>query len=124
MPKARRSSSTRPQASSTKSSSEPEQPDGAAGDQVLIEGALTIAEVSHWHARLSVCMAGDAKIKLLDLTRLTTIDAFGLQLLCAARRSADALEKQLEITGAGPVVISACERAGLKPEQIGIAKAS
>jgi anti-anti-sigma regulatory factor len=54
-----------------------------------IEGPLVIATVADWHRRLREQLAATPSLTL-DLSGLTAIDVFGLQLLWSARRSATA----------------------------------
>lgn len=93
--------------------SAPETSAAAAPETTLrIEGPLVIATVAGWHAKLVEALTGAGGLSI-DLSGITEVDVFGLQLLCSARRSAgkDGARPRLK---AGPALIDkACARAGI-----------
>ena len=69
----------------------------AGGPTVRIDGPLVVSTVEAWSRQLAAEWAG-ASALTLDLAAVTDLDAFGLQLLLAARRHADAAGKTLHVT--------------------------
>ena len=95
----------------------PVHPTPAAGPACQVDGALVIGNVEAWRARLAAQIAGGPGL-LIDLATTTALDAFGLQLLCAARRSAVAAGKSFALTGTTAVFAQACAAAGLSAETL------
>lgn len=98
-----------------KSSSPSRSPESVVG----VDGALTVGSAESWRVRIVEALAQSASVAV-DLAATTEIDVFGLQLLYAARCSADAQGKTFRAFNAGPVVESACAAAGIDPTAVGL----
>lgn len=98
-------------------------PSSAPAESVLpVDGALTVAAAEAWRIRISDALAPAAALAV-DLAGAAEVDVFGLQLLCAARRSAGAQGKAFRVLHAGPAVQRACAAAGFAPASLGLENA-
>ncbi len=95
-------------------------PSSASAERVLsVDGALTVASAEAWRIRIADALAPAAALAV-DLAGAGEVDVFGLQLLCAARRSAGAQGKTFRVLHAGPAVQRACAAAGFAPASLGL----
>jgi anti-anti-sigma factor len=69
-----------------------------------IEGEMTVYTAAALHTQVSEVLVKRPSINLLDLSEVTEIDTAGLQVLLVARRSAEALGRQLQIVAGSPSV--------------------
>lgn len=88
-----------------------------------LDGPLTIGEVGHWHGLFMARLPGTQALSL-DLTGMTSVDAIGLQLLCAARRTANTEGKRFDLSGVGETFFVACAAAGIAPAELGVSEKS
>lgn len=91
--------------------STPSAPAGATAPW-RIEGPLVISTVTDWHRRLIESLAAHPE-PVIDLGGVTAVDAFGLQLLLAARQDATAAGRTLTLAAVPPVFDDACAATGL-----------
>lgn len=79
---------------------------------------LTLTGAAALKTALLEALAGAPRVEL-DARAVAEVDAAGLQVLCAAHRSAAALGKQLVFAGGacGPVVQAACAAGGLRGQR-------
>ena len=88
-------------------------PAGAATDEtVRIEGALTIQTGERWLTHIAAFLA-TAPVLRIDLAAATEFDSIGLQLLVAARRSAERRGKRCELLAPPAVLTSMVAAIGL-----------
>lgn len=80
-------------------------------DTLVINGPLVVRTAETWHARCATALAG-ARTLTIDLAECPEADAFGLQLLYAARRSAEQQGQGFRLLGFSPALDAACRRAG------------
>ena len=80
----------------------------------VCEGPLVIGTVADWQRRLSEYVTGTAPLQL-DLGAVTALDAFGLQLLVAAQRSARSRGQALHFTKFPEGFAEACDAVGVSP---------
>ncbi len=75
---------------------------------------LTVGRVAELKLALLKAMDGEAQVEL-NAQSVEEVDAAGLQVLCAAHRTATARGRELVIAGGerGPVLQAACANAGL-----------
>ena len=85
-----------------------------------LEGALDIQNAATLYGSLSEHMNGKSAVFEIDLAAITGCDSAGLQLLCAARKSALSLGREWRLTNSPAAVLQACADVGLSPEQIGL----
>ena len=85
--------------------------------RLAIDGPLTIYEVAALRERLAACLGNQAGLEL-DLGGVTECDASGLQLLCAARKTAGERGKPMRIAGAPQALLDFVRRAGLDPREV------
>ncbi len=77
-----------------------------------VEGALVVSGIEACRARMSAHFAGAPEVSI-DLGGATDFDLFGLQLICAARRSAEAAGKPFGLRNVPEAFLRACALAGL-----------
>ncbi len=83
-----------------------------AGDTLTIAGAMTVQRAAELKGVLVAALARDGRVAI-DLSRVTEADVCGLQLLCAAQRTAARSGKRLVFAGRVPdAVRRAAEAAG------------
>lgn len=86
----------------------------AAGPEaVSIEDGLDIRVVSDLRARLLDAFERTERV-IIDLSRVSSADAAGLQLLLSARRHATASGRCVELKGPTPPLLSAASALGLR----------
>lgn len=78
-----------------------------------LQGELTVWRAADLREALAAVLAGGGEARI-DLGEVTGADAAGLQLLCAAHRSAAEKGVRLSVN-LGGAVARAAERAGLRP---------
>ncbi len=86
----------------------------APGETVAVDGALTVAVVEAWRARLAAALARGPGLTV-DVSAADEIDVFGVQLLWAARRSAREQGRSFRVIDATGALRRACASAGLDP---------
>jgi anti-sigma B factor antagonist len=86
-------------------------------DLIKIEGPLTIYEVSKLRDKLINCLETLDKIAL-DLSIVTDCDAAGVQLLCAAHKTAGHKGQRILIEKASVPVVDALNDAGINSDDI------
>jgi len=84
---------------------------------LFIQGALSIYEVIAVREEIMACFKEDAVIQI-DLSHVTECDTAGVQLLLAARKTADQQNRALAITGLSQAVTAILEGAGLRSDEI------
>ena len=77
-----------------------------------VQGALVVSGVEACRARMAAHFAGAPDI-VIDLGDATDFDLFGLQLICAARRSAEAAGKPFGLRNVPEAFQRACALAAL-----------
>ena len=82
-----------------------------AVDRWCIDGALTIGTIADWYGRFAERAATATDLEL-DLTGVTEIDVFGLQLLHSVRRSALEGGRNFRLTAIPPLVQSMAATVG------------
>ncbi|MEZ5444265.1 MAG: STAS domain-containing protein [Gammaproteobacteria bacterium] len=80
---------------------------------VSVEDSLDIRVVVDLRAQLLDALE-KAETVIVDLSRVSSADAAGLQLLLGAQRHASACGRRLELAGATPALRSAASAAGLQ----------
>ncbi len=85
----------------------------AAPASLSIEDSLDIRTVADLRAQLLDALEKCEKVAI-DLSRVTSADAAGLQLLLSAQRQAKACGRCLELEGATPALLSAAYALGLQ----------
>lgn len=83
-----------------------------------IEGGLTIENVASLRVLLLDRLAGPAPLAV-DWIAVTACDTAGLQLLCAAQRSARAAGRSWRFYNPPQALFDACREAGLSTEEVG-----
>lgn len=78
----------------------------------IIEGELTIYTVAEWKEKFLASLLTNEVVNL-DLSKVSEIDAAGLQLLIMMKQSATALNKVLRIHSYSPVVLELLDLSGL-----------
>jgi anti-anti-sigma factor len=73
-----------------------------------IEGELTIYRADELKRALIEPLGADIRL-VLDLSAVTELDTCGLQLLMLAKRTAKALQAELQLVGHSPAVIEVFE---------------
>ncbi len=97
------------------------QADADGSRTVVINGDMTIENAAEIRSALLQALSGGGRL-LLDMRKVTGIDLAGLQLLCAAHRSAIACNKDFRVCGTdGEAVRSVSRDAGF-PRHIGCVK--
>jgi anti-anti-sigma factor len=76
--------------------------------RVAIAGELTIQNAASVRAQLLVALR-DGGVVEIDLTEVGEFDSAGLQLLVAARKSAEIAGKRLQLAGPSPAVAEVLE---------------
>jgi hypothetical protein len=92
-------------------------------DLVSIAGPLTVASVESWRVRIVDAITRSPQPGV-DLAALDDVDVFGLQLLYAARRGAEALGKRFRVLNGSPLILRACVSAGVDPLAVGLCSPS
>ena len=92
-----------------------EDKDGSA--TLKIEGSMSIYDATAVRVELLACFDNSEDITL-DLKRVTDFDTAGLQLLCAARKTAAEEGKRFCVAGAPAPVIDFLRDAGVNPEEL------
>ena len=83
-----------------------------AGGQLRLEGALNLYTAEAVRARLvEQVMQPDGLI--LDLGAVEACDCAGIQLLCAARKSASAAGRPFQLRNVSPSILAAADGIGL-----------
>jgi ABC-type transporter Mla MlaB component len=83
--------------------------------RVVLEGAVTLRTIDSTHAALREALAKHAKIEI-DCATATEIDLSAIQLLLAARKSAEAAGKSLALSApADGALRDALSRGGFLP---------
>ena len=82
-----------------------------------IEGSMSIYEAAAVRAELLACFDSDEDLAL-DLKGVTDCDTAGLQLLCAAQKTAAEEGKKFCIAGAPAPVMDLLRDAGVNPEEL------
>jgi len=85
--------------------------------RLKIEGTFSIYEAASLREELLERLAGDTDLEL-DLGGVTECDTAGLQLLCAARKTAWKRDKHLRVVGTPQTLVDTIRRAGLRPEDV------
>lgn len=85
--------------------------------RLQVEGSMSINEVAALREELFACLENSAGLEL-DLGGVTACDAAGLQLLYAARKTAEEGERGFRIAGASHTVLEILQSAGLNPDDI------
>lgn len=88
-------------------------------NDLLIEGPLIVNTAEMWRARMAEALAGSPGLSI-DLAGVTETDVFGLQLLCSARRGAEAANKTFRLKNTGGAFARCCELAGFSPAEFSI----
>lgn len=94
-------------------------PPASSRGTVAIDGPLTVATVARWRGPLAAALA-DTRGATVDLGGVGEVDAFGLQLLCAGRRSAGVRGGDFQVVNAAESVRRVCADAGLDPAAAGL----
>ena len=84
------------------------EPNGA----IFVSGALDIYDVESLREVLLRELTKRAEL-VLDLTGVTECDTAGVQLICAARKSAEKSGKRLKLERPSSAFVTCCERLGL-----------
>lgn len=84
---------------------------------VKIEGAFSIYEAASLRKTFLECFDAYEGL-ILDLNDVTECDTAGIQLLCAARVTAETEGKTFSIEGMSETVVNALISGGLAPEKI------
>jgi anti-sigma B factor antagonist len=71
---------------------------------VALDGELTIYRAAELKATLLAALSGSDGALEIDLAGVTEIDSAGVQLLLAARRSAQAAQREFALVGHGAAV--------------------
>lgn len=87
-------------------------PDGSAQVSCRIEGPLVISTAADWHRRMRE-IAGSPSPVAIDLSGVTAVDVFGLQLLLSAVRTSASRGQRIELAGAPQAFHDACVCAGI-----------
>ena len=82
-----------------------------------IEGSLSIYEAAAFREELLTCFEKFEDLTLV-LNGVDDCDTAGLQLLCAARKTAEATGKTLTVSDAPQPVTDTLQSAGLNPDEI------
>lgn len=84
-----------------------------------LDGALDIQRAIERREELLPLLAGRSKQPIeLDLSGVSACDTAGLQLLCAARRSAHSAARPWRLIKSSEAVLRACTEMAIQPEQI------
>lgn len=83
-----------------------------AGAPVVLEDALTIADVGHWHARL-LAVARPGTSLVIDASGLEQVDGAGAQLLVALFLDGERRGYDVLLRGCSPALREAAARLGL-----------
>jgi anti-anti-sigma regulatory factor len=86
-------------------------------DFIKIEGSLSIYEVSKLRDELIKCFETPKGI-VLELSGITDCDTAGVQLLCAAQKTASRIGRKFSIEKATVPVFDALNNAGIHPGNI------
>ncbi len=78
-----------------------------------ISGGLTISQAGESREKLLAALTGTDELEV-DLSALTEVDLSGLQLLCAAHRSAMQLGKRFRLLGDNEVLAKVVADAGFQ----------
>jgi len=82
---------------------------------LAIEGELTIYRAAEWRKTLIAALAGlaDGASLELNLAEVSELDSAGVQLLMAARKTAQASQRELRLVGHSPAVLEVFETLDL-----------
>lgn len=86
---------------------------------VTVADPLNVATVEEVRVRLAAALDASATV-VVDLTAVTAIDLYAVQLLCAAQRSASLRGKRLELRGADSLIRTACAATAVEPAALGL----
>ncbi len=82
-----------------------------------IEGPMTVNDAAALRDEMLACF-NDYKGLILDLNEVSECDTAGIQLLCAARLTAESTGKSFKVSQASMSSMSTLERAGFDPDAI------
>lgn len=85
-----------------------------------LDGALDIQRVIERRGELTAIPACPDAPFMLDLSGVTSCDTAGLQLLCAAHRSALTHGREWRPQQPSDAVLRACSEVGINPTQLGL----
>ncbi|MGB8169325.1 MAG: STAS domain-containing protein [Chthoniobacteraceae bacterium] len=85
-----------------------------------LDGALDIQRVIERRDQLLALTTGTTQPFVVDLSGIASCDTAGLQLLCAARRSATLNGREWRPQQPSEAVLRACTEVGIQPEQLGL----
>lgn len=88
-----------------------------------ISGAMTIYEASDLRDQLLACL-NEYDAIVLDMQGVQDCDTAGIQLLCAAQKSAQQMGKSFSLLGPAAKVVEAARNAGLDLENAIFSKAA
>lgn len=91
--------------------------DTDSGIYLKVEGELSIYEVGAFHEQLATCLENVRPLEI-DLEGITGCDTAGLQLLCAAHKSAMKSNVRFQMVGAPQTVMETARSLGLNPKDI------
>ena len=94
-----------------------EREDKEGNIRLKIEGPMSIYEVATLREELSACLENSEGLEL-DIEGVTDCDTAGIQLIYAARKTAEQGEKQFHVTGAPQTVLDTLRSAGLKMDEV------
>ncbi len=85
-----------------------------------LTGPLDIQNATTLRSTLREQLSAEAQGFALDLAGVTACDTAGLQLLCAARKSALSAGRKWRLANPSEPVLRACSDIALSPEEIGL----
>lgn len=85
--------------------------------RLKIEESLSIYDATFLREALVDCFEDGGDVEL-DLSGVSDCDTAGLQLLIAARKTAEAMQKPFRVVGTSRVVLDVLRRTGLVPDEI------
>jgi phospholipid transport system transporter-binding protein len=93
--------------------------ESGAGQTLALSGAITVYTVEshrdhlleHWHTRADITV---------DLSGVDACDCAGLQLLCAARKSAVLSGRNLRFTRTPGFILDTAREAGIEPSEFSV----
>ena len=97
------------------------QPDNAG--PLKIAGTLDIYAADALRDALAECLQRQSALAI-DLSEVAACDFVALQLLCSARKSAEAAEKQFSLTAVSEAFIQASGSLGLASDQFSLSQST
>ncbi len=94
-----------------------EEKDGCA--ILNIEGPMTVNEAADLRNEMVACL-NDYEGLILDLHEVSACDTAGIQLLCAAKASAESAGKSFGTESASLVLLDTLVRSGFDPDVFGL----